>query len=428
MIRKALPLLVIVAVAGMIGLLALSLVAAQQAGVSRSLPTGPVAPGDEFTVTINSVGLADGFGSVVETLPAGFSYVEDSAASTDANAVIDAEVDGQAVTFTLVAVDSFTYTVTVGSDVADGPHIFSGVLKKLSGDETIADSTVMVEAGTMPEPSPEPSPDPSPEPTPGGLSRSLPAGPVAPGDEFTVTINNIGLADGFGEVVETLPAGFSYVEDSAASTDANAIIDAAVDGQTVTFTVVGVDSFTYMVTAGSDVADGEHTFSGSLGKLSGDEPIADSAVTVGAPAPMPGGLSRSLPAGTVARGGRFAVTINNVGLADGFGSVVETLPAGFDYVDNSAASPTPNAVIDVEVSSRTVTFTLVAVDSFTYRVTVGSDAADGQYTFSGVLKKLSGDETIADSRITVRAATQPTSPGGGGGSGEGPNGGLWASV
>jgi hypothetical protein len=99
---------------------------------------------------------------------------------------------------------------------------------------------------------------------------------VARDGEFPVTINNVGLADGFGSVVETLPAGFSYVEDSAASTDANAVIDAEVDGQTVTFTVVGVDSFTYRVRVGSDVADGEHTFSGSLEKLSGDETIADS--------------------------------------------------------------------------------------------------------------------------------------------------------
>ena len=71
MFRKAMSLLVIVAVAGMMGLSALSLVTAQEAGVSRSLPADPVAPDGEFTVTINNVGLADGFGSVVETLPDG---------------------------------------------------------------------------------------------------------------------------------------------------------------------------------------------------------------------------------------------------------------------------------------------------------------------------------------------------------------------
>ena len=31
---------------------------------------------------------------------------------------------------------------------------------------------------------------------------------MARGDEFSVTINNVGLADAFGEVMETLPAGF----------------------------------------------------------------------------------------------------------------------------------------------------------------------------------------------------------------------------
>ena len=103
----------------------------------------------------------------------------------------------------------------------------------------------------------------------------------------------------------------------------------------------------------------------------------------------------------------FTVTINNVGLADGFGSVVETLPAGFSYVDNSAASPDANAVIEAEVDGQTVTFIVVGVDSFTYKVTVGSDVADGQYTFSGVLEKLSGDETIAESTITVGTRPAP---------------------
>ena len=126
----------------------------------------------------------------------------------------------------------------MGSDVADGPHTFSGVLKKLSGDETIADSSVTVEADTT---TPEPS---------SGISRSLPAGPAAPGDVVVVTINNVGLADGFGDVVETLPVGFSYVDDSAASDTPNAAIGAVVSGLTVTFTVVAVDSLTYKVTSG----------------------------------------------------------------------------------------------------------------------------------------------------------------------------------
>ena len=40
-----------------------------------------------------------------------------------------------------------------------------------------------------------------------------------------------------------------------------------------------------------------------------------------------------------------------------------------------------------EISDRIVTFTLVFVDSFTYKVAVGSGVVDGQYSFSGVLNK-----------------------------------------
>ena len=147
------------------------------------MPTGPVAPDDEFTVTINNVGLADGFGLVVETLPGGFSYVEGSAVSTDANASIGTEVAGQTVTFTVIGVDSFTYKVTVGSGVADGPYTFSGVLEKVGRTDTIADSTVTVEVGAMPEPSPEPPliPRPNPPliPRP-NRRRSVLAGPLLP--------------------------------------------------------------------------------------------------------------------------------------------------------------------------------------------------------------------------------------------------------
>ena len=108
-------------------------------------------------MTINNVGLADGFGSVVETLPVGFSYVEATLPPAPTpKAVIDVEVsdDGLTVTFTLVGVDSFTYGVRVGSDVADGEHTFiEGVLEKLSGDETIAESTITIGTRLAPAPS-----------------------------------------------------------------------------------------------------------------------------------------------------------------------------------------------------------------------------------------------------------------------------------
>ena len=184
-------------------MLSTALVAAQSTQTSRSLPSDSLMQGDEFSVTVNNVGLADGFGEVVETLPEGFSYIDSSASSDTANAAISAAVSDQTVTFTLVAVDSFTYKVAVGPNVEDGTYPFSGVLQKLSGDEDISgDDEVVVRAEATA----------LPDATPGDISRSLPGSSVAPGDEFSVTINNVGLADGFGEAVETLPAGFSYVD------------------------------------------------------------------------------------------------------------------------------------------------------------------------------------------------------------------------
>ena len=135
--------------------------------------------------------------------------------------------------------------VTVGRDVEDGRHNFDGDLNKVSSSTRIlgdGEVTVLAEAATT-----------LPDAAPGGISRSLPGSAVAPGDEFSVTINNVGLADGFGEVMETLPEGFSYVEDSASSDTPNAAISgevSEVSDQIVTFTLVFVDSFTYMVTVG----------------------------------------------------------------------------------------------------------------------------------------------------------------------------------
>ena len=278
---------------------------AMPSNASRLLPTAPVAAGDEFVVTINNVGLADGgIGSIEETLlDSGLTYVDGSAVSTNPDAIIgDDEAVTGVITFTLLAVDSFTYRVTVGPDVGDGPH-FSGTLKGFSGPaRTIGgDDSITVEAPDEPE---------TPTIPVGDASRVLPTGRVAQGAEFAVTINNVGLADGFGRIEETLDSGLTYVQDSAASTTPNAVIG---DGDAVTgvitFTLIGVDSFTYGVTVGADVADGPYVFSGLLTKLSGDPTTiaGDSSVTVGTPAPSISRPSRPrAPASrprTVLRGG-----------------------------------------------------------------------------------------------------------------------------
>ena len=90
----------------------------------------------------------------------------------------------------------------------------------------------------------------------------MPADPVSQGEKFMVTITDTGYgADkAIGQVEETLPAGFSYVPGSATKVVGHATkgtvrgtVDAT-DSRMVAFTVVSVDSFTYEVMVGADVA------------------------------------------------------------------------------------------------------------------------------------------------------------------------------
>ena len=85
--------------------------------------------------------------------------------------------------------------------------------------------------------------------------RSFSAPWVLPGGrlEVTIAVSDYG---GFGQVVETLPSGFSY-EGSDLSEAA-----VTVEGLTVAFTLLGDERFTYTVAAPS--AEGPHSFSGVL--------------------------------------------------------------------------------------------------------------------------------------------------------------------
>ena len=95
--------------------------------------------------------------------------------------------------------------------------------------------------------------------------------------EVTIAVSDYG---GFGQVVETLPSGFSY-EGSDLSEAA-----VAVEGQTVAFTLLGDERFTYTVAAPS--AEGSHSFAGVLLDSHRVEQAVggDSSIRVG-PAPTP---------------------------------------------------------------------------------------------------------------------------------------------
>ena len=88
-------------------------------GAIRSFSPPSAALGGEVVVTITASGYGP-FGGIMETLPAGFSYVSSSLPDDSVT------VNGQEVTFSLLGETDFTYTVAAPS--AEGSYSFSGVL------------------------------------------------------------------------------------------------------------------------------------------------------------------------------------------------------------------------------------------------------------------------------------------------------------
>ena len=248
------------------------------------------------------VGGYGAFGGLTEMLPEGFTYVSSSPSTTP-------EADGRLI-FVLSGEMEVTYTVA--APFTPSMYTFTGTVTKVSLSEqvpdedepVIGDTVVTVEL------------DPSPEPTPSfSATRSFNPASVAPGDPVEVTIMARGYGS-FGQVVETLPAEFSYVSSSLGE-------DAEESGLVATFTLLeDPKTFTYTVTAPS--TSGRHTFRGIVENSDFDsQPVGgDEVVTVEQPSFS---ATRSFNPASVAPGDPVEVTIMARGYGS-FGQVMEWRP------------------------------------------------------------------------------------------------------
>ena len=265
MIKKTLLVVLLCVIA--IGLASTGLAqASSHVSVTRSIsPSSVPAGGGEVTVEVEISG-EYGIGSVEETLPAGFTYVDGSVMPSD----ITPERDGQKWSFPLVGETSFTYTVDTSSTA--GPHRFSGTLTYGVGKTPVpVGCTSSVEVQQAQEPSVTVARSIQPD--------SVPAG----GGVVTVEVEISGEY-GIGSVEETLPAGFTYVDGSVMPSD----ITPERDGQKWSFPLVGETSFTYTVDTSSTA--GPHRFSGTLTYGVDKTPVpvgGESSVTVRTPPPPP---------------------------------------------------------------------------------------------------------------------------------------------
>ena len=417
MVTRVLALLVIAAVAGAAGLLVVSTVLATQ-HPERSFSPASVSPGTdrEVVVTITRVGAADGFAQVIETLPAGFTFKSESAevadASPHAKSGASATVSGQVVTIGVLAADSVRYTVEVADDVASGSHEFTGTLNKVTGDTQITSNIMVAAAPVQSTPTPTVAPTTAPVTGP-SRSFSPPVLPAGTNREVVVTVRGVDALDGFAQVIETLPAGFSFKAGSAEVADSNpharSGASAVFTGRVLMIEVLAADSVRYTVIAADSVAAGsEYGFSGVVKKVTGETPIGDTGPTM----PMPTGPSRSfsppvLPAGT---NREVVVTVRGVDALDGFAQVIETLPAGFSFKVGSAevadSNPHARSGASAVFTGRVLMIEVLAADSVRYTVIAADSVAAGsEYGFSGVVKKVTGETPIGDTGPTVPMPT-----------------------
>ena len=156
-IRNALAfLLIAVVVCGAAGLLHSSPVEGLRHTAVRSFSASSVEPGGRLKVTI-AVANYGGFGEVVETLPAGFSFTGSDQSEA---AVI---VNGQDVAFTLLGVDSLTYTATAPGQ--EGSYTFSGVMRDSDKVEQQVGGASSLTVRAAPAATQRPAPTATPQPT-----------------------------------------------------------------------------------------------------------------------------------------------------------------------------------------------------------------------------------------------------------------------
>ena len=382
----------------------------------RIVPT-MVAPGGEVVVTITTMGFTAG--GVEETMPAGFRYKMDSVSPSEVGAM---EVNGGAVVrFAMTGVTEFSYTVMVAETEPRNGYgdAFSGFLRYLNETNDpmtvdIEDTPVMVGDGTTPMPMPMPDGP--------GASRTVTPATVAPGGEVVVMITASGFTA--GGIVETLPSGFTYKPDSVSPSDINAMV---LDSGAVRFVMTGVTEFSYTAMVDDMAAAGSRSFSGVLTYLDSSNDrqtmtMANTAVMVSGP-----GATRAIDPARVAPGGEIVVTMTTMGFTAG--GIVETLPNGFTYKEDSVDPSDVNVMV---LDSGAVRFVMTGVSEFSY--TVVAPRTVGGYSFSGQLVYVDASSdrqtvtVMGDTQVTVRvlatiAPTPTTRPpsrrGGGGGGGSG---------
>ena len=341
--------------------------------VCRDLPSGTQTPGSAIIVSLDTTIDSATFYAIDEEVPSGWMV-------TGASDAGDYTSDPGHVKWVVTsgAVDkTYTYTVQIPGAAADGTYAFGPgefLMEGMGSASPIdCDTDVTVEAGAVDLGEPN-------------VCRDLPSGTQTPGSAIIVSLDTTIDSATFYAIDEEVPSGWMVTGASDAG-------DYTSDPGHVKWVVTSgaVDkTYTYTVQIPGAAADGTYAFSGKFqmeGMGSPDPIDCDTEVTVGFVA----SAVRTLPA-SVERGEQFTVSMD---LSDygTTGSVVETIPESFTYVNSTLDAS------NVTVVNDTVTFTLWGETNFEYDVTASN--TEGTYAFSGILTDESANEVVVGGDTSI---------------------------
>ena len=221
------------------------------------------------------------------------------------------------------------------------------------------------------------------------VCRDLPSGTQASGSVITVLLNaTVDASSSSLSIDEEVPSGWTI---TSASDGGDFTTES---GHVKWMLTSGAATKTYSYTVQiPSAASGVYAFDGLFrmdGMSSSDTIDCDTEVTVGPVVPAASAV-RTLPA-SVERGEQFTVSMD---LSDygTTGSVVETIPESFTYVNSTLDAS------NVTVVNDTVTFTLWGETNFEYDVTASN--TEGTYTFSGMLTDESANEVVVGGDTSI---------------------------
>ncbi|MFV8352048.1 hypothetical protein ACNQHI_03685, partial [Flavobacterium sp. XS2P14] len=377
-------------------------------GITKTVNNATPSVGSDviFTLTATNAGPSSATGvNVTDVLPAGYTYVSNTAPSTGTFN------SGSGVWSIGNVANGGSATLTVTATVnATGSYANRADITANEADPTLGNNTSTS------------TPIPVPQSNVGIIKAVNNATPnVGSNVIFTLTANNAGPSSATGvNVTDVLPAGYSYVSNTAPSTgtfnSGSGVwsIGNLANGGSATLTITATVNATGSYANRADIAANE-----------ADPTLGNNSAT-STPVPVPQsnvGITKTVNNATPSVGSDviFTLTATNAGPSSATGvNVTDVLPAGYTFVSSTTATGTYTAgtgiwsigtLANAGSITLTITATVNATGSYANTATIAANEADptpGNNTSTSTPSAVDVIDAVNDGPATVASATTPT--------------------